>query len=235
MVNFCVLILRLKMEEKNSISAYYDYYFSKGKNATEAYTHTHTNLCNILKRGCDLWNHMFSMVCEVLCWDFSLDNAQQSSRPAEVDNYQIKTLTENDQHYTMHGITAILKISKSSFEIHLHWLVCVNHLDVWVPHKLSKKKKKRERKILVSLSVCHSLLKHSEKYSVFKTILWLVMKRRHCTIMWKGRDHGANKMNHRQSHQSPIFIQTRWYYVYGRIVRKFFILRPFHKTKWLIP
>ena len=132
------------MEEKTAFSAYYDYYFSKGKNTTEVHTHTYThtqNLCNVWKSGCDFWNHKCSVVCEVLCWDFSLDNAQQSSRLAEVDNYQIKTLIEN-VNIIPQGITDILKISKSSFEIHLHCFIYVNHFDIWVPHKLSKKKKK---------------------------------------------------------------------------------------------
>ena len=31
------------MEEKTAFSAYYDYYFSKGKNTTEVHTHTHTH------------------------------------------------------------------------------------------------------------------------------------------------------------------------------------------------
>ena len=43
LVNFCVLILILKIEEKTAFSAYYGYYFSNGKNTTEAHTHTHTH------------------------------------------------------------------------------------------------------------------------------------------------------------------------------------------------
>ena len=45
--------------------------------------------------------------------DFLLDNAPQSGRPVEVDSNQIKTLTENNQHYTMWEIANALKISKS--------------------------------------------------------------------------------------------------------------------------
>ena len=33
--------------------------------------------------------------------DFLLDDAPQSGRPVEVDSNQIKTLIENNQHYTM--------------------------------------------------------------------------------------------------------------------------------------
>ena len=45
--------------------------------------------------------------------DSSLDDAPRSGRPVEVDNDQIKTLTENNQHHTMQEIADILKISKS--------------------------------------------------------------------------------------------------------------------------
>ena len=43
--------------------------------------------------------------------------------------------------YTMQETADILKISKWSAENHLYQLGYVNHFDVWVPHKLSKKKK----------------------------------------------------------------------------------------------
>ena len=45
--------------------------------------------------------------------DFSLDNAAQPCKPGEVDNDQIETLIENNQHYSMWEIADILKISKS--------------------------------------------------------------------------------------------------------------------------
>ena len=72
--------------------------------------------------------------------DFSLDAAPRSGRPVEVDSDQIETLTENSQRYTTREIADILEISKSSIENHLHQLGYVNHFDVWVPRKLSKKK-----------------------------------------------------------------------------------------------
>ena len=51
---------------------------------------------------------------ELFCaGDVSLDDAPQSGRPVEVDNDQIKTLIENNEHYTMREIADILKISKS--------------------------------------------------------------------------------------------------------------------------
>ena len=56
----------------------------------------------------------------------------------------------------MREIANILKISKSSIENHLHQLGYVNHSDVWVPRKLSKKN------LLDHISACDSLLKHNE-------------------------------------------------------------------------
>ena len=46
--------------------------------------------------------------------DFSLDDdAPWSGGPVEVDSDQIKTLIENNQHYTTLEIAVIFKISKS--------------------------------------------------------------------------------------------------------------------------
>ena len=45
--------------------------------------------------------------------DFLLDDTPWLSRPIEVDSYQIETLIENNQHYTMQEIADLLKISKS--------------------------------------------------------------------------------------------------------------------------
>ena len=45
--------------------------------------------------------------------NFSLDDALWSGRPVEVDNDQMKTLSENNQCYTKQEIADILKISKS--------------------------------------------------------------------------------------------------------------------------
>ena len=45
--------------------------------------------------------------------DFSLDDAPLLGRQVEVDSDQIKTLSENNRHYTMWEIADILKISKS--------------------------------------------------------------------------------------------------------------------------
>ena len=132
MVNFCVAILILKMEErKQHFQHIMLYYFKKGKNATEM----QKKICAaygevaVTNRTCQKWFVKFR------AGDFSLDDAPRSGRPVEVDNNQIETIIENNQCYTMREIADILKISKSSIENHLHQLGYVNCFDVWVPHK----------------------------------------------------------------------------------------------------
>ena len=134
-MNFCVAILILKMEEK--------YIFGI--------------LCFTISRKAKMQLKSKKMICAVYgeatmtdwtcqksfekfrAGDFSLDDAPWSGRPVEFDSNQIETLTENSQHYTTREIANILKISKSSVENRLHQLGYVNHFDVWVSHKLSKK------------------------------------------------------------------------------------------------
>ena len=87
----------------------------------------------VTDRTCQKWFVKFH------AGDFSMDDAQQSGRPVEVDNNQIETIIENNQCYTTREIANILKIPKSSIENHLYQLGYVNHFDVWVPHKLSEK------------------------------------------------------------------------------------------------
>ena len=133
LVNFCVAILILKMEEKKA--TFMLYYFRKDNNTTEK----QKKICAVYREGavtdrmCQKWFVKF------LAGDFLLDDAPWSGRPVEVDSGQIKTLVENNQCYTTREIADILKISKSSTENHLHPIGYVHHFDVWVPHKLSEK------------------------------------------------------------------------------------------------
>ena len=75
--------------------------------------------------------------------DSSLYDALWSNRPVELDSDHTETLIKNNQHYTMREIAGILEISQSSAENHLHQFGYVYFSDVWVPHKLSGKKKKQ--------------------------------------------------------------------------------------------
>ena len=56
---------------------------------------------------------MSKVVWKFHAGDFLLDDALSSGRPVNVDSDQIKTLIENNQHYTTWEIADILKISKS--------------------------------------------------------------------------------------------------------------------------
>ena len=58
------------------------------------------------------------------------------------------------------------------------------------------------------------------------------MKSGYCTIMWNGRVHGANEMNHHEAHQRPVFIQRRWCCVYGEIGMESSIMRSSGKPNF---
>ena len=53
---------------------------------------------------------------------FLLDSVPWSGKAVEDDSDQIKTLTEDNQCYTMQEIADIFKISKPNIENHLHSL-----------------------------------------------------------------------------------------------------------------
>ena len=138
LVNFCVAILILKMEEnKQHFLHIMLYYFKNSKNAIKM----QNKICVVYGEGavtdwmCQEWFAKFR------AGGFSLDDAPVSSRPVEVDSDHIRTLIEKNQHYTTWEIADILKISIWHIENHLHQLGYVNCFDVWVPHKFSRKKK----------------------------------------------------------------------------------------------
>ena len=111
------------------------YYFKKSKNATE----THKKICAVYGEGavtdqtCQKWFAKFR------AGDFSLDDAPWSGRPVEVDNDQIETIIENNQHYTMRDSRHTQNIQISDKNL-LHQLGYVNNFDIWALHKLSEKK-----------------------------------------------------------------------------------------------
>ena len=109
MVNFCVAILILKWKKICNIFGILCFIISrKVKMQLKC-----KMICAVYGGGsvtvqlCQKWFTKFSAT------DFLLDNAPQLGRPVEVDSDQIKTLIENNQHYTMWEIADILKISKS--------------------------------------------------------------------------------------------------------------------------
>ena len=108
-MNFCVAILKLKIEE--NMQHFWHimlYYFKQGKNATEM----QKKICVVHGEGavtdwmCQKWFVKFH------ARDRLLDNAVWLGRPIEVGSDQIETLIENNQPYTTWEIADIFKISK---------------------------------------------------------------------------------------------------------------------------
>ena len=162
LVNFCVAILILKMEEKKQHFRHIMlYYFKKGKNGTEM----QKKICAVYGESAVTDQTCQKWFAKLRAGDFLLNDAPRSGRPVEVDSDQVKTFTENNQHYTTWEIADILKISKSSVENHLHQLGYVHRFDVWVPHKLSKKN------LLDHIFACDFLLKRNENVPFLKQIV----------------------------------------------------------------
>ena len=85
------------------------YYFKKGNNAAE----TQKKIYAVYGEGTVPDQTYEKQFVKLHAEDFSLNNAPWLGKPLEVDSDQIKTLTENNQYYTMWEIVNILKISKS--------------------------------------------------------------------------------------------------------------------------
>ena len=124
MVNFCVAILILNMEEKsNSFDMLCLIISTKVKMQLK-----HKNRREMYGEGIvtdQTWQSgLCSFVLEISCW------TMLHGQVVEVDNDQIEALIEKNQCYIMQEIADILKISKSRFESHLHQLGYVNHFDV---------------------------------------------------------------------------------------------------------
>ena len=77
------------------------YYFKKGKKAYGEGA--------VTDQMCQKW---FVRFC---AGGFSLEDAPRSSRPVEVDSYQIETLIESNLCYTMQETADTLKIPVSSY------------------------------------------------------------------------------------------------------------------------
>ena len=121
LVNFCVSILILKME-KIHIFGMLCFIISRKVKTTEMQK---KDLCSVRRRyvtdrTCQKWFVKFRAEA------FSLDNAPWLGRPGEVDSNEIKTLTEDNQHYTTQETANILTISKS-----IKLLVKIKHVFLW--------------------------------------------------------------------------------------------------------
>ena len=138
--------------------------------------------------------------------DFLLDDAPWSGRPVEIDSDQMETLIESNQCCTMQEIADILKISKSSVENHLHQLGYVNHFNVWVLHKLSKKN-------LYHISACDSLLKCNKNVPFLKQIVtgdekWVLYNNVKQKIAWGKRNEAPPTSSKLSLHPMKVLLCT---------------------------
>ena len=73
--------------------------------------HKIKDVCSVW-RGCCDWQNVSTVVCEVPCGDFSLDDAPRSGGPVEADS-ETETLIDNNQHFITWEIADIFKIFRS--------------------------------------------------------------------------------------------------------------------------
>ena len=119
LVNFCVAIVILKMEEKSNVFSILCFIISRKVKKQLKHQKKISAVYGegaVTDRTCQKW---FAKFC---AGGFSLDNAPWSGKPVEVDSDQIQTLIESNGCYTTREIAHILKISISNIENHLHQL-----------------------------------------------------------------------------------------------------------------
>ena len=122
---FCVAILILKMEQ-NIFGVLWFTISRKVKTQLKC----KKRLLQCMEKVLWLIEKWFVKFC---ARDVLLDSALWSSRPIEVDDDQGKTLTENNQCYTMQQIADTLKISKS-----IKLLVKMKNVSIILPKKLNE-------------------------------------------------------------------------------------------------
>ena len=116
LVDFCIVILVMKMEGKNQHFQHIMLcYFKKNKSATEMQKRFVQFMEKVLWLIECVRSGLWSFMLEISCWIF-----------------------EDNPCYTTRGTVGILKISKSVVKHHLYQLGYVNHFNVWVPNKLRK-------------------------------------------------------------------------------------------------
>ena len=111
LVNFCVVILILKMEKIHNVFGIL--FFIISRKVKMQMKCKKTPICTVYGEASVTDRMCQKRFVKFCAGDFLLDDAPWSRRPAEVDSDQIETLIENTQGYTTRGIVKILKIVKS--------------------------------------------------------------------------------------------------------------------------
>ena len=97
--------------------------------------------------------------CTVQWWlkefcrrDRNLDDEEHSGQPSEVDNDQMRSITEADPLTTKQEVSQELNIHHSMVVWHLKQIRQVKKLNKWMPHELTKNCKKK-----IFILKCHLL------------------------------------------------------------------------------
>lgn len=145
------------------------FYFRKGKNATQAKRKIWSIYGEnaVSERVCQNWFAKFRS------GDTSCEDLERSGRPSIVDEDQLKTLVENNQHLTTREMAERISVSQKTVVNNLRRLGYVCRYDIWVPHELS------ERNIMDRISICDSLLKRNNVVPFLKRMItgdekWIV-------------------------------------------------------------
>lgn len=132
------------MLDKKQIPAILLLEFKMGRKAVE----TTLNISNAFGPGQCILTH-FSNERTVQWWfgklckgDETLEDEEHSGRPLEVDNDPLRTVIEADSLTTTREVAKELNINHSVVVQHLKQIGKVKKLNKWVPHELTKNKKK---------------------------------------------------------------------------------------------
>ena len=153
------------------------------------------------------------VVCEVSCWRLLVGDTPRSGCLTEVDRDQIETLIKSNQHYTTGEIADIFKIPKLSVKNYWHQLGYVHHFDVWFPHKQEKPFLTIFLHAILYLNI--TKLFHFKKQIVTGNRKWIPFNNVEWKRLWGKRNEPPSTTTR------PVFIQRRWYCLYGGIGREF--------------
>ncbi|XP_018046256.1 PREDICTED: histone-lysine N-methyltransferase SETMAR-like [Atta colombica] len=131
------------------------------KNATQAAN----KICAVYGEGAVSERTVRKWFARFKAGDFNLEDQERPGRPSTTDEDQIKTLMENNPHYTTRKLAEMLNMSKSTIHKHFVKLGYINRFDVWVPHDLT------EKNLMDRISICDSLYKRNEETPFLKQVV----------------------------------------------------------------
>jgi len=104
--------------EQTIFSVFRLFYFRKGKNTTQ----TRKKICAVYGESAVSEHVCQNWFAKFRADDTTCEDRKRSSRPLVVDDDQIKSLIENNPHYTTREIAEIIDVSQKTVVNHLHIL-----------------------------------------------------------------------------------------------------------------